>query len=108
LGKGLKKTRLFYALDAGYGFTFLSSKAEYETLSGGFSYSPAIGLKIKLAHNNAMLMSFGWRHQTTYSSVQYPDQSTITGRSSLPIYYGNDTETKKFFNRLAIKIGFSF
>ncbi len=101
-----KKSSPFYGLDAGYGLMFLSTKQEYETLKGGPMINPSIGYRFAIGNGNALSMSIGWKHQITYSVYDYPE--AIPLNSLIMRWAGNDQETTKYFNRIALKIGFSF
>lgn len=99
-----KKLNPFYGLDAGYGLMFASTKQENEKISGGLMLNPSVGMRVALGGGNALTWSIGWKHQSTYSSIDN------FGDVAQPTWWWGQyqTETHKIFERLSVKMGITF
>jgi hypothetical protein len=92
---GRKNVRLFGILDAGYGFTWFHQDLEGFDTKGGAMLNPGIGLRIGKMEKAAFTMALAYKRQ--YAHVDKPVLSGQISRSEERIY-----------NRLAIRLGFSF
>ena len=93
-----KKVKLFTGIDAGYGLMFLNEKtADNQTITGGLALSPMVGMMIPTGGNAHFTLSIGYKHNAFKSKIESLRQES---------FYLNETDYK--FNRMAVRLGFSF
>ena len=87
--------RLFAAMDAGYGITWLHEDADGYTTKGGMMLSPGLGLRYGKPGGSAFTISLAYKRQEV--SVDKPAlwQQTYRGE-------------ERIYNRLALKLGMAF
>jgi hypothetical protein len=96
LGSNKDKTRLYLSLDVGQGFTWLNDQANLQTIKGGLTFNPSVGLLIPMKSNSALTLSAGYKY-TSISSFQDTD-----------FVYGTTILTENIYKRMAIRLGVSF
>lgn len=96
LGNNKDKTRMYLGLDIGQGFTWINDQANLQTIRGGLTFNPSVGLLIPMKSNSALTLSAGYKY-TSVSSFQDTD-----------FIYGTTILTENVYKRMAMRLGVSF
>lgn len=84
----------YYSLESGYAFR--GPNPHNDELSGGWLWSPGLGLRINKGNGTGFLVSAGYRHQ------QAQHNAPVDG-----IYILSQVENRRY-NRIYFRMGFSF
>jgi hypothetical protein len=96
LGSNKDKVRMYLGLDAGKGFVWLNDEANLQTIKGGLTFNPSIGLLIPMKSSSSLTLSAGYKY-TSLSSFQDTD-----------FVYGTTILREDVYKRMSIRLGVSF
>jgi hypothetical protein len=88
----------FYSLDIGTGSAWMTNQQENESAKGGTSWGIGLGLKIRMPSQTAFTFSLGYHEQNVSSKIDFCNWWGCSSGFS----------EKRSFNRLALRMGFSF
>ncbi len=93
-----KKVKTFAGIDAGYGFTWLSTGyTEYQKTSGGLALNPMVGLLIPTGGQANFILSIGYKHNAFQTE-------TNSGVGDYAYYNRIDYR----LNKMSVKFGVNF
>lgn len=96
LGSNKDKTRMYLGLDVGKGFVWLNDEANLQTIKGGLTFNPSVGLLIPMKSGSSLTLSAGYKY-TSLSSFQDTD-----------FVYGTTILREDIYKRMSIRLGVSF
>ena len=93
-----KKVKTFAGIDAGYGFTWLSTgDTEYQKTKGGLALNPMVGLLIPTGGQANFILSIGYKHNAFQTE-------TYSGVGDYSYYNRIDYS----LNKMSVKLGVNF
>lgn len=94
-----RRTRPFYSFKIGYSFPLQDYRESETEYSGGFLFSPEIGLRFRMSSSTSFVLSAGYHYQhLSYHKTSHN-------------WWSNDLIESTFYthyNRIAIRVGFMF
>ncbi|GAB3540387.1 hypothetical protein GCM10027443_38210 [Pontibacter brevis] len=82
-----------YGIDAGYGAIFLSDESDGQQNEGGWMFSSSAGIRVKTGNGTAFTFDVGYKRQRARTETNW---------------WGTRTDRKINYNRLSLRMGFSF